>query len=255
MAAKPPIRSRWLVHGVLHRARARAARLFTSGSPSKKSPWVGSAAAANPAHNIAWNRHRWGDEAAWRSLDSLGYQWGGGFAQTPALVAAQADKLLRPYLGGRYDLAILELSPGGGRFTAELVRYAKRLSLVDLNDASITICRERFGELPIPIDFAVNDGQSLAGVRGAPFDLIACYDSMVHMHPDVVRGYVLQMRDLLVDGGIAWLDHSGKGQRNSGARTAMTAELMVQYAANAGLTVEDQVYRNEWDCISVLRKP
>ena len=89
---------------------------------------------------------------------------------------------------------------------------------------------------------------------GAPFDLIACYDSMVHMHPDVVRGYVAQMPALLVDGGTAWLDHSGKGQRNRGARTAMTADLMVQFAAEAGLTVKDQVFRNDWDCISVLGK-
>ena len=78
---------------------------------------------------------------------------------------------------------------------------------------------------------------------------------MVHMHPDVVRGYVAQMPALLVDGGKAWLDHSGKGQRNSGARTAMTAELMVEFASEAGLTVKDQVFRNGWDCISVLGKP
>ena len=79
--------------------------------------WVGSASVDDADKNIAWNRRRWGNEAAWRKLDSLGYQWGGGFAQTPALVAEMADRFLRPYLGDRYDLAILELSPGGGRFT------------------------------------------------------------------------------------------------------------------------------------------
>ena len=109
-------------------------------------------------------------------------------------------------------------------------------------------------DLPIPIEFVVNDGQSLAEVGGGPFDFIACYDSMVHMHPDVVRGYVAQMPALLVDGGTAWLDHSGKGQRDRGARTAMTAELMAEFASEAGLVVRDQVFRNGWDCISVLGK-
>ena len=174
--------------------------------------------------------------------------------QTPATVAALTDNFLRPYVGNRYDLAILEISPGGGRLTAELVRYAARLSLVDLNVAAIEICRRRFADLPIPIEFVVNDGQSLAEVGGGPFDLIACYDSMVHMHPDVVRGYVAQLPALLVDGGTAWLDHSGKGQRDRGARTAMTAELMAEFASEAGLVVRDQVFRNGWDCISVLGK-
>ena len=234
----------------LERARARVTRAFDR-SPRPRL----SAGSSDPAQNISWNRQRWGDRATWRGLDSLGYRWGGGVEQTPATVARLAERFLRPYLGERYDLAILEISPGGGRMTAELVRYAKRLCLVDLNAAAIEICRERFGTLPIPIDFVVNDGRSLGDVRGGPFDLIACYDSMVHMHPDVIRAYVLQMPALLADGGTAWLDHSGKGQRSSGARTAMTAELMSRFASEAGLLVTDQVFRNDWDCISVLGKP
>jgi SAM-dependent methyltransferase len=231
---------------------AHTVRFGDSANPPQR---TGSAGSDDPDENLAWNRQRWGDATTWRKLDSLGYQWGGGFEQTPATVAALADRLLRPYVGSRYDLAILEISPGGGRMTAELIRYASRLSLVDLNAAAIDICRERFAVLPIPIEFVVNDGQSLAAVEGGPFDLVACYDSMVHMHPDVIRRYVAQLPALLVDGGTAWLDHSGKGKRSSGARTAMTAELMGGFAADAGLVVNEQVFRNDWDCISVLTKP
>jgi SAM-dependent methyltransferase len=240
---------------MVRRVGAKVARAVGSDERAEPPPRAGSAGSDDPEENLAWNRRRWGDGQTWRKLDSLGYQWGGGFEQTPALVAALADRLLRPYIGDRYDLAILEISPGGGRMTAELIRYASRLSLVDLNAAAIDICRERFAMLPIPIEFVVNDGQSLAGVTGGPFDLVACYDSMVHMHPDVVRGYVEQLPALLVDGGTAWLDHSGKGKRSSGARTAMTAELMVEFADGAGLAVKDQVFRNDWDCITVLTKP
>ena len=35
----------------------------------------------------------------------------------------------------------------------------------------------------------------------------------------------------------------------------MTAELMGGFAADAGLVVKEQVFRNDWDCISVLAKP
>ena len=33
----------------------------------------------------------------------------------------------------------------------------------------------------------------------------------------------------------------------------MTAELMVEFAEVAGLSVVSQIYRNDWDCVSVLR--
>jgi 2-polyprenyl-3-methyl-5-hydroxy-6-metoxy-1,4-benzoquinol methylase len=144
--------------------------------------------AADAAGNVAWNRQRWGDETSWRRLDMLGYRWSGGALTTPATMARMADTYLRPYLGNRYDLAVLEISPGGGRMTAELLRHASRMSLVDLNAAAIKVCRERFGRLPTPIEFVVNDGQSLAGITGTGFDFIACYDSMVHMHPRVDVG-------------------------------------------------------------------
>ena len=51
------------------------------------------------------------------------------------------------------------------------------------------------------------------------FDLCACYDSMVHMHPAIVEGYVVQMAERLTPGGVLWLDHSGRGHRDEGHRT------------------------------------
>ena len=139
----------WQVPAVIERARARVgAGVRLRRRQAER--WKGSAGVDDPDENIAWNRRRWGDAGTWRGLDSLGYQWGGGFAQTPASVAALADKFLRPYIDDRYDLAILEISPGGGRITAELVRYARRLSLVDLNVAAIEICRQRFADVAHP---------------------------------------------------------------------------------------------------------
>lgn len=75
------------------------------------------------------------------------------------------------------------------------------------------------------------------------------------MHPSVIDGYVAQMAHIVRPGGFVWLDHSGRGARASGHRTAMTAELMVDFAEKAGLHVESQEFRNGWDCISVLRRP
>jgi len=204
--------------------------------------------------NLAWNRARWGQRAGWEVRDHYGYRWGGGYAQTVGDLVRFTDKFLRPWTFGRYDLNIMELSPGGGRFTSELLRYASKMALVDMSSDCIEVCRERFRYFPTRISYHVNDGTSLAAVEGAQFDLIACYDSMVHMHPTVIEGYVRQMAGLVRANGVIWLDHSGMGRRESGHRTAMTAETMREIAARAGLRVVDQTFRNDWDCVSVLRR-
>jgi SAM-dependent methyltransferase len=206
------------------------------------------------ATNVEWNRQRWGQSAGWRERDQFGYQWGGGHQQTVGEIAALADDFFRPHTNGRYDLRIVELAPGGGRFTAELVRYASRMCVADLNESALKICRKRFAYIPTPIDYVVTDGKSFDAVpTDIKWDAVACFDSMVHMHPDVVRQYVHGMAKVLVTGGFAWLDHSGRGSRNEGHRTAMTAELMQEIAAESGFEMIAQPFRNEWDCISVLR--
>lgn len=201
--------------------------------------------------NLEWNRQRWGQRAGWDNRDSYGYRWDGGYQQTVGQVARLADTHLRPHTDDRYDLNVLELSPGGGRFTMELVRYASALTLVDMNEECLEVCRDRFAYVPTPIDYVLNDGRSLP-ITDRKFDLIACYDSMVHMHPEVIEGYVAQMARLLSPDGLIWLDHSGKGQRDQGHRTDMTDERMRSIAGSNGLEVRSQSFRNDWDCISVL---
>ena len=207
------------------------------------------------AGNLAWNRRRWGQARGWAALDGYGYAWGGGYAQAASAVSRLADDHLRPHLGRRYDLKVLELSPGAGRFTAELIRYARELVLVDMNASAVAICRERFRYYPTPIRTVVNDGRDLGAITDRDFDLCACYDSMVHMHPEIVEGYVTQMAERLAPGGVLWLDHSGRGSREEGHRTDVTAEWMAELAARLDLEVVDQWFRNDWDCVSVLRAP
>ena len=169
-------------------------------------------------------------------------------------MARVAEAWLRPHIGDRLDLKILELAPGGGRFTTELVRISHELHLVDMNQACIDICRERFQYYP-NIRYYVNNGRDCRVVPDKDFDLIASFDSMVHVVPEVIRSYVEDFEQKLVPGGILWLDHSGKGYRERGHRTAMTDALMRDFAESLGLQVVQQYFRNEHDCISVLRKP
>ena len=77
---------------------------------------------------------------------------------------------------------------------------------------------------------------------------------MVHMSPEVIKRYVAQFAEKVKKEGIVWLDHSGKGKKKLGHRTSMTAEKMVEFAEEYGFEIIAQHFRNEHDCISVLKK-
>jgi 2-polyprenyl-3-methyl-5-hydroxy-6-metoxy-1,4-benzoquinol methylase len=126
--------------------------------------------------NLQWNRERWGQRIGWERHDQFGYRWGGGLQQGVGTIAAFADRFFRPHTRGRYDLDILELSPGAGRFTCEIIRYAASLVLVDMSSSAIDLCRQRFQYFPTPIEFFVNDGASLEMMSDRAFDSIVCYD-------------------------------------------------------------------------------
>jgi hypothetical protein len=205
--------------------------------------------------NIEFNKERWGDEENWLAKDSYGYRWGGGVQQTVAARSQFADTYLRPMLGERYDHEMLELSPGAGRFTAELIRYAKSLDLLDMNQACLDICKERFKYFPMDINYYLNDGQSCEILGAKSYSFIACYDSMVHMHPEVISGYVNQLKERLAPQGLMWLDHSGKGSREIGHRTNMDDRQMREIGESANLELIDQTFRNDHDCITVFKKP
>ncbi|WP_318556627.1 class I SAM-dependent methyltransferase, partial [Geobacter anodireducens] len=104
------------------------------------------------------------------------------------------------------------------------------------------------------MQFYVNDGKSISIVPGDDFDLIACFDSMVHMAGSVIEKYIASFVHKLKAGGIVWLDHSGKGVSEAGCRSDMTKEKMAAIAEANGFFVSAQSFRSPTDCISVLIK-
>ena len=207
-----------------------------------------------PRGNWAWNRKRWGDIATWTGDDNWGYCYSqpGKGTEGAGGFACIADRLLHPYLRG-YDLDIVEIGCGAGRLTAELVRRASRIRLLDIAPAGIELCRDRFKWFSGLETFLLTECD-LSCLAARPCDVIASYDTFVHIHPDLIEQYVSQFESHLTDGGMAWIDHSGKGARSSGNRTAMTAAKMRALASKYGLTVTKQIMRNDWDCITVMEK-
>ncbi|WP_243371813.1 class I SAM-dependent methyltransferase [Geotalea sp. SG265] len=207
------------------------------------------------ANNIkVWSEWDW---------SRLGEEW----SNNPEWKQSLVDDVLLRYLGGRES--VLEIGPGGGRWTEYLAKTAKQLAVVDITPVCIDICRERFMEYS-HISYFVNNGTDLTLLGNLHFDGIWSWDVFVHVAAEDVRRYVKQFSTLINPGGVAVIHHSKQGVSRTGWRSDMTSDKMIEFSTEAGLVVEQQF--ESWgdgkfriwpglpleqspDTISVLRKP
>nr|WP_246280453.1 class I SAM-dependent methyltransferase [Nocardioides daedukensis] len=199
-------------------------------------------------------------------------------------------ELLHPDLG--QDRDILEVAPGHGRFTVEMVDNCRSLTLVDLSPTCLEVCRSRFGD-DGQVRYIETDGTSLPGVLDESIDFIWSFDSFVHMERGVIDAYLAEFARVLRPEGRFVIHHAGKREwslravpltrklgapgrvvqrlmsqgrlRDSGCRADVSAGLVGRLVATHGLEVVEQ--RNAWgahgefdlskfgDVITVGRKP
>jgi ubiquinone/menaquinone biosynthesis C-methylase UbiE len=197
----------------------------------------------------------------------------GYFHDAESTIELQWQQIIYPIIRDLDFSAVLDLACGHGRNSEYLRRLTKELHLVDINQTCLDACRERFGDTVdgTRVHYHLTDGNSLAGIAEGSISLVYSWDSMVHFDKLVVRDYVREVSRILCSGGSAFLHHSNFGAvapdsdwaQNEGTRSDMSATLMRQYAAEAGLAVTRQDLqgraqgwgRDGMDCVSVLGKP
>lgn len=191
-----------------------------------------------------------------------GEEW----SNNPEWKQSLVDNVLLRYMEGRES--VLEIGPGGGRWTEHLARIAKELAVVDITPVCIEICKERFSSYS-NISYFINNGSDLGLLGDLHFDGIWSWDVFVHIAAEDIKSYISQCATLLNSGGVAVIHHSKHGVSRTGWRSDMTADKMIEFATDAGLVVVKQF--ESWgngqfriwpglpleqspDTISVLRK-
>ena len=219
-----------------------------------------------PFGSVEWNRAKWGNRDEW---ERAGNNWTfhAEFCGQPYERWQQAvvETFMDPYLGSELD--VLEIAPGQGRWTEHIVGNSATLTLVDLNESCIEVCRERFGSHP-EITFITNDGRSLP-VAAASVDTIWSFGSFVHFDPHEVDAYLREFRRVLRPGGRFVIHHTGWPEptlqlapltrhlgrpgrvvqhrlaqgiwRPGGDRVEMSARRFASMAHRHGLVVDSQV--------------
>lgn len=208
--------------------------------------WHGNSARDNLERWQGWD---WGE---------LGEEW----TESEAWKAAFVDEVLLPTVppGGR----VLEIGPGGGRWSDILVPRAEHAILVDVTPKALELCRTRFGARE-DVELVLSHGSDLPGVDRRVWS----FDVFVHVAPVDQAGYLSEIARVLRPGGVAAVHHADGRNRGRvpsavGWRTPMSSHLFRRLAAQRGLVAEREV--RSWgrgrfgldtfgDAISVVRRP
>lgn len=154
---------------------------------------------------------------------------------------------------------ILEIGPGGGRWSEVLQPRARKLHLVDVAEKPLELCRERFRGCA-NVEYLLSDGRTLA-VADDSIDRIWSYECFVHINPLDIKGYFREFRRVLKPGGRALVHHAGPPipgmPFRPGMRSDMTDRMAYAFAAECGLEVEAQTQKlvNPRDVMTILRRP
>jgi SAM-dependent methyltransferase len=212
-----------------------------------------------------------------RTEPRLGEEWnnpeaiGVDVPTSEAIVPCLDRVVFAPFLGS-CDV-ILEIGPGGGRFTEILLPKCRKLIAVDTSRTMLELLRQRFSG-DDRIEYQYSQGQGFESVPDSSVDAAFSYGVFVHLQHWDIFNYLLELNRVLRAGGKAVIQHSNtlselgwevfraevprqlNRHKLPFTFTVNTPELMRELVTRAGLecveTLTEVVRR---DCITLIRKP
>ena len=206
------------------------------------------------------------NRAIWDSYDwsQGGEEWTAAVAGYRGLApdewkASLVDGVMRKYITG--GSTVLEIGPGGGRWTEALRTMAGRLILADISRHCLDTCRKRF-EGDRRIEYHLITGGAFPFLEDDSIDRAWSYDVFVHINPSDTERYVHELRRVLKPGGVAVIHHSGtyatEREAAESFRSHVTERLFAHFVKGAGLRIMEQdrtSVHKPGDCITVVAKP
>jgi len=161
-----------------------------------------------PSHSVAANKQLWNEFYDW---SEMGDEWTLGAEKYKGIDPKKwksdlVNNMLQKYI--KKDSNVLEIGPGGGRWTELLQKISKKLILVDISPKCLDICKKRFLNSD-NIEYNVIK-KNLEFLDDSTVDYIWSYDVFVHINPSTIKNYISDFKRILKPNGIAIIHHSGK---------------------------------------------
>ena len=218
----------WLALHVLDRGAGRVSKFFGGKAAAREVAKGLPGTNTRSANRTIWNEYDWSE---------AGEEW----SPSPEWQASVVEYLLKPNVPEH--ATALEIGPGAGRWTGPLIERTEHLTVVDVSDEAIKLCRDKFGN-EAGIDFLVNDGASLPGVEAASLDFVWSFDVFVHIAPADQAKYHAEFARVMKPGARCLIHHGGSGGgRPKAWRSSMTAERFVESVEKNGFKVIEQFDR------------
>lgn len=188
----------------------------------------------NPGMNSkALNKAIW---EAW-DWDAAGEEW------TPSeeWKASVISCILERYMPS--GTRVLEIGPGGGRWTGPLISRSTSYTGVDISESCVDLCSQKFASSK-HAKFVVGSGSDLKGVPDASIDALWSFDVFVHINQAEVEAYADEFRRVMTPGAVGAIHHGSAGGAHGGWRSNLTHDAMRKLLKDRGLEVVDSFL--EW---------
>jgi hypothetical protein len=199
----------------------------------------------------------WGDP----NLSGLRYYWRRlrHGRQTPGNLSKVVKHYLRPHV--RPDAVVLEIGPGGGRWTQFLIGAAEVI-LVELNAQFFGYLRKRFRKHRRKLRFYQTSGYELGDIDDESVDFVFSFGTFVHIEAEGIDSYLGEIGRVLRSGGTSTIQYADRTKPfirtvpDFGGFSDMDALRMEGLIAGHGLEiVEHDRKLLDHSNVVVIRKP
>lgn len=159
--------------------------------------------AANSTYEQTWDEYcRWWDSTSGLSKQYryLGDEWG-----DDAWVESNINSFVRPYLSP--ESSVLEIGPGGGRYTASVADHCNQLIGVDVSSLMIERLRDRF-DIGSGLIFFKSNGHDLSDVPDNHLDFVFSFNVFVQIEFEDIVSYLAEIKRVLKPGGKAAIHYA-----------------------------------------------
>lgn len=183
-----------------------------------------------PGFNTKYYNHKEWTNYNW---NNGGEEWTVSEQWKKALIDRTIYKYFAP------QKTILEIGPGAARWSVTLAKMAKHLTLLDLTEVSINLCKEKLKAYH-NCQFIVGSGDNLALLPNQSIDYIWSYDVFVHIAPNDTESYIKEFARVMKTNGIAIIHHPAAGGHKGGFRSSTTNDFFLLALAKHNFTLIEQ---------------